>query len=375
MRIANRFLLNFAASYSEGGYKRLRAYASWFDRNGGAWFAIHPRCADLISEFPHNQFFIVRRSHLQRLYDDWGYLASIGATIGRPDVYYAYGVPLYQRFGQLNWFHLSNVLPLGTRAIPLSSADRLKLTILGRRISRGFALADVISAESQHSLDLIGTPGHARLLLSVNGSDEELAYARERDATPKDNIATAVGTYRYKALNDSWRVFQALKADDSALRLMIIGDSREVPAHLRRRNDVIVRGTLDRPEVLSCLRRTKFYISTSYVENRSNSVSEGAFHADESYVSDIPSNRELLHGSKFERVHIGGVSRPLLHVRRNELSTAGLSTWDTIISEWRTAALRALHRLQPAFADWNPADELLEGSNGPLASDSKGDAW
>jgi hypothetical protein len=80
----------------------LRAYASWFNRNGGAWFAIHPRCADLIPEFPHNQFFIVRRSHLGRLYDDWGYLASIGAVIGRPDVYYAYGVPLYQRFGQLN---------------------------------------------------------------------------------------------------------------------------------------------------------------------------------------------------------------------------------------------------------------------------------
>jgi hypothetical protein len=375
MRIENRFLLNFAASCSEGGYKRLRAYATWFNQNGGAWFAIHPRCSDLITEFPHNQFFIVRQSHVRRLYDDWGYLASIGTAIGRPDVYYAYGIPLYVRFGHLNWFHLSNVLPLGARAIPLSTLDRLKFKILGRRIRRGFALADIISAESQHSLELIGAPRRATLLLSVNGSNDELAYARQNDVTQKDNIATVVGTYRYKALNDSWRVFQKLKSDDNRLKLVIIGEAREVPAHLRHRSDVIVRGVLERAEVLSCLRRTKFYISTTYVENRSNSVSEGTFHADQSYISDIPSNRELLRGSKFARVYIAGVSRPLLHVRRNELSSAGLCTWEAVVSEWRTAALRALHNLQPARADRDPADELLEGSKGHLASDSKGDAW
>jgi hypothetical protein len=199
----------------------------------------------------------------------------------------------------------------------------------------------------------------------VNGSDDELAYARQHHATPKDNIATVLGTYRYKALNDSWRVFQELKADDSALQLMIIGNTREVPAHLRHRSDVIVRGTLERQEVLSCLRRTKFYISTSYVENRSNSVSEGTFHGDESYVSDIPSNRELLRGSKFDRVCIAGVSRPLLHVGRNELSTAGLSTWEAIVSEWRTTALRALYGLQPARSGSDSADELL-GRRQPL---------
>jgi hypothetical protein len=364
MRIANRFLLNFAASYSEGGYRRLRAYASWFNRNGGAWFAIHPRCGNLITEFPHNQFFIVQRSHLARLYDDWGYLASIGTAIGRPEVYYAYGIPLYQRFGQLNWFHLSNVLPLGTRAIPLSTLDRLKFKVLGHRIRRGFALADVISAESQHSLELIGTPARARLFLSVNGSDDELAYSSQPQSAPKDNVATVLGTYRYKALNDSWRVFQKLKADDSALQLMIIGNAREVPAHLRRRSDVIVCGTLERAEVLACLRRSRFYISTSYVENRSNSVSEGTFHADESYVSDIPSNRELLPGSTFDRVYIAGVNRPLLHVRRSELSTAGLCTWDAVVSEWRTAALRALYGLQAARSS-DSADNLL-GRRQPL---------
>src|SRR3954452_5088953 len=105
MAIANRFLMNFAASYSGGGYKRLYAYASWFNRRGGAWFAIHPNCRPLIQEFPNNHYFPVQRSHLIRLIDDWSYLHGIGTAIGRPALYYAYGIPLYVPFGRVNWFH------------------------------------------------------------------------------------------------------------------------------------------------------------------------------------------------------------------------------------------------------------------------------
>ena len=113
MPIRHPFLFNFAASYSGGGYKRLHAYAQWFNANGGAWFAVHPRCAGLITEFTNNQYFVVSRSHLGRLFDDWGYLDDIGTKIGRPELYYVYGIPLYYRFGLVNWSHLSNVLTLG----------------------------------------------------------------------------------------------------------------------------------------------------------------------------------------------------------------------------------------------------------------------
>src|SRR5712671_8230609 len=103
MGIENRFLLNFAASYSEGGYKRLEAYARWFNSRGGAWFAIHPRCSHLITHFPNNRYFPVAGSRLARLFDDWGDLQAIGKTIGRPELYYSYGIPLYLRFGRVNW--------------------------------------------------------------------------------------------------------------------------------------------------------------------------------------------------------------------------------------------------------------------------------
>jgi hypothetical protein len=245
---------------SEGGYKRLHAYASWFHDHGGAWFAIHPRCAGLITEFPNNRYFVVQRSHLKRLVDDWSYLAAIGNAIGRPDVYYAYGIPLYMRFGQLNWFHLSNVLPLGTRTIPLSVFDRLKFRLLGRRIRCGFALADILSAESQYSLGLLAAQGCSNLVLSINGRDDELAYMHERDVTLADNIATVLGTYRYKALDESFRVFRELKSAHSGLKLIIIGNPQDVPRYLRRSPDVAVRGVLEHSEVIACLRRSRFYI-------------------------------------------------------------------------------------------------------------------
>src|SRR5258708_5598926 len=135
--IGNKFLFNFAVSYSGGGFKRLYEYARWFNSNGGASFVIHPLCASLETEFENNRYFIVKQSRIERLRDDCGYLAAIGAAIGRPELYYAYGIPIYGRFGNINWFHLSNVLPIAIEGIPVSLFDKLRLGILGRRISLG----------------------------------------------------------------------------------------------------------------------------------------------------------------------------------------------------------------------------------------------
>src|ERR1039457_4876293 len=126
MTVEHRFLLNFTASYSGGGYKRLYEYAKWFNKNGGTWFAIHPRCADLIAKFPNNRFFVAKQARIERLYNDCGYLKAIAREIGQPTLYYSYGIPLYYRFGRINWFHLSNVLPFRTGEVPLSRVGRLK---------------------------------------------------------------------------------------------------------------------------------------------------------------------------------------------------------------------------------------------------------
>ncbi|MBS0366263.1 MAG: glycosyltransferase [Proteobacteria bacterium] len=346
MPVANRFLFNFSASYSGGGYKRLHEYAKWFDARGGAWFAIHPHCRHLLADFPNNQYFVIAHSHLQRLYDDWGYLGEIGKSIGRPELYFAYGIPLYRQFGRINWSHLSNVLLLGTRGVTLSMRDRLKFLYLGARTTWGFANADVISAESRRSLELLAAAGFGNLFLSVNGSDDEIGELRGRASGLKDNTSTVVGTYKYKALEESVLVFETLKRTNPGLTLQIIGDTRQVPRSLTGRGDVTCLGALNRTAVIERLRRTRFYLSTTQIENAYNSAAEGAFLADESYISDIGAHRELLIGESYRKVTLPGVRTALLHLRRAELSGANLRSWHEVITEMTTKAAQTQSRLE-----------------------------
>jgi len=332
MPVAHRFLFNFAASYSSGGYKRLYEYARWFDAHGGAWFVIHPQCRGLQGEFAANRFFTVEQSQLRRLYDDCGYLRAIEREIGTPQLYYSYGIPLYARFGTVNWFHLSNVLPLGAAQAPLTVLDRLRFGFLGRRIRAGFRHADVISAESDYSLGLIGAGHASKLVLSVNGSDDELAFLSSNHRESPGDTAVVVGTYRYKALAESVRVFQVLRGSNSRLKLLIAGNEAWIPKGLRGLQDVVVLGNLPRSELVARLRRSKFYISTTYVENSYNAASEGVFCADESYISDIGPHQELLTNMPVERVRLPGLPRPLLHVKRDSLSGTNLKSWDTVVA-------------------------------------------
>jgi hypothetical protein len=332
-QVQHRYLFNFAASYSTGGYKRLYEYARWFDRNGGAWFVIHPRCSQLLSEFPNNHFFIARQSRLRRLFDDCAYLRPIERQIGQPDLYYSYGIPLYSAFGKINWFHLSNVLPLGQPAIPLSLAARLKFAFLGRKIRCGFAQADVISAESASSLRMLGAQPSSKLFLSVNGSDDELAWLQSRQVTQKQDIATVVGTASYKALDDSYRLFELLKKVNARLKLIIIGYPNWIPHRLTVKPDVVIRGLEPRAAVIDWLCRSKIYISTTRLENSYNAAAEGIFFADESYISDIGPHRELLLNMPFEEVSLPGVLMPLLHVHRDRLTGGNLKNWETVVVE------------------------------------------
>lgn len=333
MKTENRFLFNFAVSYSGGGHKRLYEYAKWFNGNGGAWFVVHPSCEYLATEFPNNRFFVVSQTRWQRLLNDCGYLGAIKQELGQPDLYYSYGIPIYGRFGTINWFHLSNVLPLALENIPITLFDRLKLGYLGRRIRKNFSNADIISAESKYSLGVIGNEHADKLFLSVNGGDDELAYIVSNTAPAKANYATLVGTYKYKAVDHALRVFEMLKRANPRLKLRVIGSEATLPATLRRREDVLVMGLLKRSEVIDCLRESKYYISMTYIENSYNAASEGIFLADESYISDIGPHQELLEGMKFRKMEVPGIDRMMLHVKRDEVLGRNLKAWNDVVSE------------------------------------------
>ncbi len=333
MQIKNKFLFNFAVSRYGAGFKRLHAHAKWFNENGGAWFIIHSQSTFLVKEFPNNRFFLVNQQRYKRIFNDCEYLDAIREDVGQPEFYYSYGIPIYSRFGKINWFHLSNALPLGTQGIPLPFFDRLKLNFLGWRIKQNFQNADIISAESSSSLKLFDAKHAGKLFVSGNGGDDELDCLQNGEVQTKDDIATVIGTYKYKSLNDSYLIFEMLRKENDRLRLMIIGDERPIPTNLRNNKNVIIRGVLPREDVMKVLRKSKYYISTTYIENSYNAASEGIFIADESFISDIGPHRELLENIPFERISISDMTRPILYVKRQDISEVALKTWEDIITE------------------------------------------
>lgn len=328
-----KYLFNFAVSFSGGGLKRLQEYAKWFHAAGGAGFIVQPNCAKLEKEYPNNRYYIVSQPRHQRLLNDCAYLRDVLSASGRPTLYYSYGIPVYRPTGVINWFHLSNVLPLQREALPLDLGDRIAMTFLGWKITRNIRHADVVSAESNYSLSLLPDETRAKQALSVNGSDDELAYVLSATVAPKEEIATVLGTYRYKALIDSWHIFEMLRRLNPNLKLNIIGNEKLVPDFLRNRKNVQLLGLLPRAKVITMLHQSRYYISTTFIENSYNAASEGVFCADESYISDIGPHRELLDKSIYQRINVPNVSRSIIHVCRKDATTTNLLTWHRVISD------------------------------------------
>jgi glycosyltransferase involved in cell wall biosynthesis len=327
-------VFNFSASYIGGGRKRLEAFAEWFDARGGATFLIHPSCESLRGRFARNRYVTVRLSRLQRLVGDFRYMHDAIDGLQQPALYYSYGIPIPRPVGRLNWLHINNVLPLTTERIPLTLLDRLKRVHLGPKLRASAQRCEVVSAESENSVRLLGRALVDRAVISVNGSDDEIASCQVPPSPgASERTVVAVGTWRYKALNDALAVFEWLRCSDPELRMHVFGPAEFVPKALRNHDHVIVRGTVDRTEVIRTLRAARYYVSTTKLENSYCAASEGMFLSEESIVSDLPPHRELLVGEEFESMTVPGVATPLLRVRRARLTGSNLRSWDMVVRE------------------------------------------
>jgi len=301
---------------------------------GGAYFIVHTDCKKLAIEFKNNSYFFIQPSNYKRFFNDTYYLKKIIDSIGNLKFYYSYGIPIYFKIGSVNWFHVSNLLPLAPEGIPMSLFDRIKMRILGNRIRANLVNADVISAESNYSLSLIDSSFKEKLFLSVNGSNDELAILKKENLTNKINIAVILGTYKYKAILESFYIFKMLQNTQCPnLKLVIIGDSDNIPQNIVGHKDVIVKGLISRKDLINYLNRAKYYISTTYIENSYNAASEGIFLADESYISDIGPHRELLLNMPFNKIFIKNISRSILHIKKKDISSTNTKLWETIIDE------------------------------------------
>jgi len=330
----NNYLFNFAASYTGGGYKRLYAYLEWFDKNGGAHFIINSKISHLAERFNNNKYYFVNMSVLQRIFHDGNYLESIVKSNNQFILFYSYGVPLYKNFAKVNWFHLSKILPLVPNKIKMTLYDRLRFTYIGIKTIKGFKKADIISAESEYSLSLINPKYKSKLFLSKNGADDEIAFLRNYEPKKKEEIALVIGTYWYKAIDDSYEVFLMLREANPSLKLIIIGSDKTISEVVKKDNNVfIINKFLDRESIIKYLRSCKYYISTTLIENSYNAISEGVGFADESFISDIGPHREFLKGVKKEKIKLQNSDRFVYHVYRTDFDISILQSWEIVISE------------------------------------------
>ena len=333
MVVKYRFLFNFAVTRTGGGLKRLYHYAQWFHKKGGAWFIIHPDCKFLIKKFPNNKYFVVLQTQAQRLFKDCDYLSDIKKEVGSPVLFYSYGIPVYYRLGKINWVHISNILPFNSRGMGISLFDRfIRYKILLWKINNNHKNADILSAESYSSLNLINYNAGEKVL-SLNGSDDEISFLRKKCVIEKENIAVVVGTQKYKALFNSYSIFEMLKTKNHMLKLVLIGSKDTIPTKLLNNIDVIATGTLRQSEVIDFLKKSKYYISTTLIENSFNAASEGVVFADESYISDIAPHRELFANEHNERVLFPKFPHPIIRVKKENIVGKNLKLWDDIILE------------------------------------------
>ena len=252
------FLFNFAVTTTGGGLKRLYAYSEWFNKKGGALFIIHPKCNFLKKKFPNNKYFIVFQYHFERIFNDCKYLIKIKKKINKPDLYYSYGIPIYYNFGKINWLHISNILPFKSARMGLTFFDKfIRLALLGWKMKKNFKNSDIVSAESQNSLNVIRNNNIKELFLSLNGSDDELNYLKNKSIPNKENIVVLIGTQKYKALLDAYKIFKYLKKKNNFLKLVLVGDKNSIPKHFINNKNVILKGVINQNEVIKILKKNE----------------------------------------------------------------------------------------------------------------------
>ncbi len=332
MRAMNNFLFNFSSSYSGGGLKRLMAYLKWFDNNGGAHFIVNHRMKKLQLDIKDNTLYYVDFTKIQKALNNQNYLVDIVKQVGVDiDLYYSYGIPVPYKVGKVNWFHLSNVLPLIRHygyGLPLLRSIELKW--LGVLIRKNYKNAEVLSAESNYALSLFPVNLHHNLVVSPNGSDEEIKLFEQPKDREINDIAVVIGTFFYKDLDSSFNIFLRLQAKNPQLRLTVIGNQALIANKIKNEQCVDILGELPHGKVVTLLSSARFYINTSKVENSWNAASEGTLLARESYISGIKPHLELVDIIAHDQ-HI--FTNDIVHVERRNLTAKNLPVWSNIIAD------------------------------------------
>lgn len=345
-----RWLLNFSASPTGGGRRRLEETAKWFAVHGGATFLVHPAVLNsLVHRSGANRFIPISQRKLTRLFADGRYLSPIISEIGRPDIYFSYGIPVFYTVGRINWFHVSNSLTLTRRRHGMPLKRYLELQLLGRRTRRCLKNAQIASAESEFAVGLLKERSGARsavqrYVVLNNGCEDSLFCGQQ--LPERGNIepyAVTVGTSPYKRLDLVLEVFHQLQARKPDLRaLKIVGDKKQIPRPVLMDPRVQALGTgLEDEALYQLLREAEYYISMSGIENSSTAVSEGLLLSNRVVLSDIPSHREAIKGLAVSYVDVPSRGAFVEVSRVGAQGIVGTPSWSDVLARLYEVAAEA----------------------------------
>ena len=300
-----KWLFNFSSSFVGGGLIRTLETVKWFDDNIGAYFIINAKIKHKVSVFDKkNRYFFIKDNKIMRLLNDGYYMPRIIKKIGRPDIYFSYGIPVFNDIADINWFHISNSLTLKTKDISLPFLKRIQMWILKKRIIKSMKITNISTGESKFSINLLRDENNNKNLTCFynvlpNGFDNSLingVLEKEREESEKYGIT--IGTFSYKKIEIALELFHQIKKKNNLKKFIIIGDHNQVPKFIINDRFVEFRSNISREELFDLLYNSEFYISASQIENSSIAALEALLLSKNIILSNIPSHNEMLSNFK-----------------------------------------------------------------------------
>ena len=303
------WLFNFSSSWVGGGLIRTIETIRWFDNNMGAYFILNTRIKDKVSKYNNNnKYFFVPDNKVKRLFSDGYYIPEIISEIGRPDIYFSYGIPIFSDIATINWFHLSNALALKTHNISLPLKTRVQMLILKKRILNSIKYTNIATGESEFSVNLLKENVNKRNLncyyyLLPNGYDtDHLNKILNKKRRVLTKYAVTIGTYKYKKIKVALELFHQIKKEHNLKKFIIVGSKNNLPRSIIKDKFVEIKPSIERYDLLKLLYEAEYYISASQIENSSNAVLEALLLSKNIILSSIPSHNEMLRKFKTKKI-------------------------------------------------------------------------
>ena len=285
-------LFDFSSSPIRGAVRRLDAYINFFSKTDlKVVFLVHAKVRSNYRLNDKVKIIYINKNILDKIFSINKYLDEYKLKV---NWLFSYGVPINKVIAVNNWLHISNILPFNPN-INIPILLKLKMYVLRLNYVRGSKMIDVVSAESQFSLDSYSSYiTGPKLVPLYNGIEYRPDIKPLGNFLKYGNYAVISGTQPYKRVDKAYSLFLHLKNLYKLDNVLIIGSLDLLDSKYRSMPDVVLIDHLEDALYFESLLTSEIFITSTEVENSSCAVLEAICYCKKSYLSDIQSTAELL---------------------------------------------------------------------------------